>query len=339
MTDVLEIDGGQGEGGGQVLRTSLALSAITGRPVRIERIRAGRAKPGLLRQHLAGVRACAQITGAQVEGDALGSTALTFEPGPVRPGSYRFAVGSAGSANLVLQTVLPPLMCASGPSHLELEGGTHNDASPPFHFLQACFLPLLAHFGPRVELELERWGFYPAGGGRMLASIEPGQGRSIDLIRRGEPELSATAVVSQLTRGIAERELKVLGRELGIPRERLQVIQADSPGPGNVCWVTAQAGSVTELFTGFGRKNASAEQVASDVVAEVKAWLAHGAPVGEHLADQLLVPLALAGTGRFTTGAPSLHTLTNMAVIERFLPIRFASHQTGPAWTITVDGA
>src|SRR5690242_7527890 len=169
------IDGSFGEGGGQILRTSLTLSLVTGKPLRIERIRAGRKSPGLLRQHLAAVNAAARVGYAEVEGASLGARELTFRPQTVAAGHYQFAVGTAGSATLVLQTVLPALLTADAPSTLVLEGGTHNPYAPPFDFLEKTFLPLLNRMGPRVEARLERHGFYPAGGGRFIVEITPAQ--------------------------------------------------------------------------------------------------------------------------------------------------------------------
>ena len=164
---MITIDGSAGEGGGQILRSSLALSLVTGQPFRMERIRAKRQKPGLLRQHLTAVEAAKAVGCAEVSGETLGSQTLDFRPGPVTPGNYRFAVGTAGSATLVLQTVLPALLTASDPSTLTLEGGTHNPLAPSFDFLDRCFMPLIHRMGPSVELELKRPGFFPAGGGRF----------------------------------------------------------------------------------------------------------------------------------------------------------------------------
>ncbi len=186
---MITIDGSQGEGGGQVLRTSLGLSLVTGKAFRIEKIRAGREKPGLLRQHLTAVRAAAQVGGAKVSGDEIGSRTLAFEPEQVRGGEYEFAVGTAGSATLVLQTVLPALIVAGGPSRLTLKGGTHNPWSPPFDFLQKAFLPLLERMGAKVTAELIRPGFYPAGGGEFTVEIQPvpgGRLQPLDLLERGE---------------------------------------------------------------------------------------------------------------------------------------------------------
>lgn len=315
----LVIDGSQGEGGGQVLRTSLALSVATGRPVRIERIRAARERPGLLRQHLTAVEAAAAISGAEVEGAHLGSTAIEFAPKGISPGTYRFAVGSAGSTGLVLQTVLPPLLTAARPSHLTLEGGTHNPAAPPFDFLATTFLPLVARMGPRLDATLERYGFFPAGGGRFTVRIEPAQRLArLDLRERGEVEGGrARVLLANLPAHVGDREAAVLRRDLGWPTavERLDGVV----GPGNVVLVEVPAGTVTEVFSAFGQRGVRAEAVAESVVARTKAWLAAGVPVGEHLADQLLLPMALAGSGSFRTTSLSLHATTNIAVIRHFL--------------------
>ena len=173
---LIRIDGSFGEGRGQILRTSLSLSLLTGTPFRIDGIRAGREKPGLLRQHLTAVLAAAEVSEATVDGATLGSTSLTFTPGPVRAGEYKFAVGTAGSGTLVFQTVLPALMMANASSHVVIEGGTHNMAAPPYDFLARTFVPVVERMGPRLRLQLERYGFYPAGGGRFVAEIEPVRG-------------------------------------------------------------------------------------------------------------------------------------------------------------------
>jgi RNA 3'-terminal phosphate cyclase (ATP) len=340
---MIELDGAMGEGGGQVLRTALALSAHTGQPFRITRIRAGRDRPGLLRQHLTGVRAVAEICGATVEGDALASTALTFRPGPVRPGDYRFAVGTAGSAGLVLQTVLPALWSASGPSTIEVSGGTHNPASPPAEFLQHAFVPLVCRMGPTVTLALERTGFYPAGGGRYRATVTPAPLRPLALEERGGIEsIALVALVANVPRRIGHRELATLREALALADPRAgEVRQVESDGPGNAVVALVRCAGATEVFTGFGRRGVSAEEVATEAASELLAWQARDVPVGEHLADQLLLPLALAGEGAFRTVPPSLHTRTNAEVIGRFLDVRFAlSPEAGPdgAFRISLGG-
>jgi RNA 3'-terminal phosphate cyclase (ATP) len=322
--DMIDIDGSQGEGGGQILRTALALSLCTGRPLHMARIRAGRAKPGLLRQHLTAVNAAAEVGGAEVTGAALGSRELTFVPGAVRGGEYHFAVGTAGSATLVLQTVLPALCLAREPSRLALEGGTHNPLAPPWDFLAHAFLPLLGRMGPVVTTELERFGFYPAGGGRFTVAVTPvAKLRPLTLLERGTiRRRQARAVVANLPTRIAQRELGTLQVQFGLRRDecRAQGIR-DSAGPGNVVMIEVEAEHVTEVFTGFGEKGVKSEEVAGAVGAEMQRYLATAAPVGEHLADQLLLPLALAGGGTFRTLEPSSHTRTNLDVIRRFLDV------------------
>ena len=341
---MINVDGSMGEGGGQVLRTSLALSMITGQPFRIERIRAGRDKPGLLRQHLTAVRAAREVCGAEVVGDAIGSCELTFTPGKVAGGHYEFAVGTAGSATLVLQTVLPALVVAEERSTLLLEGGTHNPWAPPFDFLQRTFLPLVERMGPKVTADLDRHGFYPAGGGRFRVTIDPvAKLEPLELLERGEiRQKRAAAIVSQLPMDIALRELKVVGKKLAVPVDPPEmVIVKDPRGPGNVVMVEIENENVTELFTGFGQHGVRAEAVAEKVCREVRRYLAAGVPVGEHLADQLLVLMATAG-GRFRTVAPSSHTATNIEVVKAFLPVEVAAEcidEAKSAWEIKVRKA
>ncbi|NUQ66387.1 MAG: RNA 3'-terminal phosphate cyclase [Pirellulales bacterium] len=326
---MITIDGSFGEGGGQILRTSLALSLLTGKPFAIDRIRAKRKKPGLLNQHLTAVHAAAQVGEATVHGDSLHSTSLVFEPAGVRPGQYRFDVGTAGSTTLVLQTVLPALVLASGPSQLRLIGGTHNMNAPPFDFLQKAFLPLLERMGPKVEATLDRWGFYPAGGGQVSVNIEPVPAlKPIELLDRGKiVRQSACAVVSRLPRHIAEREVDTVRRKLSWPKDWVTTDEVDSSGPGNVVTVEVGSRHVTEWFTGFGRIGVPAEKVAGEVVREVKRYIEAGVPVGEHLADQLILPLALAGAGSFRTLPPSAHTTTNIETVKRFLDAEFEIEQ------------
>ncbi|MFH1265269.1 MAG: RNA 3'-terminal phosphate cyclase [Planctomycetota bacterium] len=338
---MLTIDGSSGEGGGQILRTSLALSLLTGKPFRMERIRARRPKPGLARQHLTAVRAAAEVGRAEAEGAELGARELMFVPGEVRPGEYRFDVGSAGSTTLVLQTVLPALMIAGGPSQLRLEGGTHNIYAPPVDFLEKAFLPILARMGPKVEVTLERPGFYPAGGGSIRVGIRPEPClRPIDLTERGRIlRRAACGVVSQLPLHIAEREVDVVRRRMSWPVECVSTCQVESSGPGNVVTIEIQSEHATEVFTGFGKLGVPAEKVAAGAVREARRYLKAGVPVGEHLADQLLIPLALAGGGTFRTLAPSSHTTTNVETLGRFLDVAVRLEEVEKdVWEVAVDG-
>ncbi len=334
------IDGSEGEGGGQILRTSLALSLITQQPFRMERIRAKRQKPGLLRQHLTAVEAAKTVGRADVAGAEMNSQTLEFRPRSVIPGNHRFAVGTAGSATLVLQTVLPSLLTASARSTLTLEGGTHNPLAPPFDFLARSFMPILHGMGAIVELELRAPGFYPAGGGRFHARIEPVKSLSrLKLLERG-PIRSRRARVwlSKLPSDVAERELAIVREELGWQAEECSIESVAHPkGPGNALVLEIEAEHVRSVFTGFGERGRPAEEVARESVEAANVWLAADVPVDEHLADQLLLPMALAGGTSFRTTKPSLHATTNAAIIQRFVavPIRF-EQKTEQVWRVSI---
>ena len=320
---MLNIDGSLGEGGGQVLRTALGLSLVTGTPFRIEKIRAGRSKPGLLRQHLTAVQAACEIGSAEASGAELGSRELVFRPGSVRPGTHTFAIGTAGSATLVLQTILPALAVANEPSTVTISGGTHNQAAPPFDFLARAFARALGDMGVGVELSLHRSGFYPAGGGSFTATIRPTGGLGgVDILDRGKTvSRLGRAIVSNLPYSIAEREIRVLQRRLSWLPDEFRAETVHSSGPGNIVLIEIESERVTEVFTAFGERGVTAEAVAERAAKAVRRYLARGAPVGEHLADQLLVPMALAGGGSFVTSELSSHASTNIAVIERFLDV------------------
>jgi len=319
---VIKIDGSQGEGGGQIIRTSLALSLVTGQPFRIDNIRARRRKPGLLRQHLTGVEAATQIGLAETEGAMLGSTSVTFRPTGVVPGNYTFSVGTAGSATLVLQTVLPALVLADGPSTLILEGGTHNSMAPPFDFLEKSFLPILNRMRPAVHAVLERPGFYPAGGGRMQVSIEPTEKlKSIDLVERGVTRSKhGRVVIAHLSDDIGKRQERMLRTKLGWSKDDVTIQRVkNSNGPGNVIMAEIETDSHTEVFSSFGGRDVPSWKVVDGVVNQVREYIASKSPVGEYLADQLMIPFALAGGGRYHAIKASLHARTNKDVIEQFL--------------------
>ena len=327
---MIEIDGSQGEGGGQILRSSLALSICTQQPFRIANIRANREKPGLMRQHLTAVNAAAEICDGEAIGAAIGARELTFRPGKLKAGAYSFAIGTAGSCTLVLQTVLPPLLTASEPSSVRITGGTHNKGAPPFDFLQRAFLPLISRLGANVEIQLSRYGFYPRGGGEIRASIVPASKLTpIEVHERGTRGRSyAEAYVAALPVHIAQRELDEIGKMLNWSADQLLVRGlSHDVGPGNAVTITVEHEHVTEVFTGFGEKSMRAETVADKAAHEARAYLASSAPVGEHLADQLLLPMALAGGGSFTTTAVTPHLRSNALVIERFTDRRVITEQ------------
>lgn len=317
---MLTIDGSFGEGGGQILRSSLTLSIVTGTPFAITRIRANRKRPGLLRQHLTAVQAAARISGARVSGAELGASELTFEPGPVAPGHYEFRIGSAGSATLVLQTVLLPLSFAEEPSEVVIEGGTHNPLAPPFEFLEKSYLPLLARMGVRVEAVLERAGFAPVGGGRVRARIHPGDLEPIELDEPGRLlERRAVATVASLPTHISRRELDVLRDRLGLHKgEEVERVWSEW-GPGNFAHVELVHERVTLVLTSFGEKGLPAEIVARRLAEEVKKVTRAGVAVDPHLADQLLLPMALGDGGSFTTCEITEHLRTHAEIIRLFL--------------------
>lgn len=329
-----------GEGGGQILRTALSLSLCLQHPFRIVNIRLHRRKPGLQRQHLAAVRAAAAIGMAAVEGDELDSTTLSFTPGEVAGGNYRFDIGSAGSTTLVLQTLVLPLLMAGSPSRLELCGGTHNPLAPSFDFMQQAFLPLLAKMGAKVEIELARPGFYPVGAGIVRARIQPCP-RLLPLFledRGAIRQIRAVATLSRLPEHIAERELRVVADGLGLEQAALSVQQeTEARCPGNALQVTVESDACTEVFTGIGQRGLPAEVVAERVVQQVRRYLDAAVPVGPYLADQLLLPLALAGGGAFITVTPDRHTPTNIEVIRRFIPVEITSGAISPKrWRIMI---
>lgn len=318
------INGSYGEGGGQILRSSLALSLITGKPFRIDNIRARRKKPGLMRQHLTAVNAAVDIGSAKVSGNVIGATSFTFEPHKIQSGRYHFAIGTAGSCTLVLQSILPALIVADGPSEVILEGGTHNPFAPPFDFLEKAFLPVVNSMGPKVIASLEKPGFFPAGGGRIRVSVEPVKTLApLSLIERGPIQRQAAfAAVSNLPLEIANRELKVVAKNLGWEKGDLHVLNVDNAqGPGNVLTLVIESEALTEVFTGFGERGVSAERVARRASQRALGYLEAGVPVGPYLADQLLLPMAIAGGGRFRTVQPSAHTLTNIDIIKRFMDL------------------
>ncbi len=326
------IDGSYGEGGGQVLRTGLTLAVLTGKPVRIEHIRAGRKKPGLRPQHLTAVRAAAAVCRAHLEGDELSSQALTFAPGgPARPGDYTFDVaeaarrGSAGSVSLVLQTVLLPLALADGTSHITLRGGTHVPWAPPVPYLEHVFLPPLARMGVHTQVELMRWGFYPAGGGEIRVQIVGHKGplHPILLTKRGELQrVWGTAAVMNLPAHIPQRMatrahnvLAEAGLQAQVEPRRLRGI-----GPGAGLFLFAEYAHVTAGFTAYGRKGLPAERVAEAACKDLLAYHRSVAPVDPHLADQLVLPMALAqGESQIVPSQVTSHLLTNVRLVRQFL--------------------
>jgi RNA 3'-terminal phosphate cyclase (ATP) len=331
---VLEIDGSRGEGGGQIVRTSLALSMITQRPIRMRNVRAGRAKPGLRRQHLAAVHAAARLCNAHVTGDRVDSQTLEFTPGPVTGGVLDIDIGSAGSATLVVQTILVPAIAAGVALRATVHGGTHNPLAPPFEFLDRVFVPHLRAMGAHVALSLDRHGF-AAGAherGQLTLVVEPGGLRPTEIVDTG-PIIArhAIALLARLPTHVADRELAVVQERLGFARAECSIREVREGGPANLLLLEIERASSRELVTGVGEKGLRAEAVARRACDELAAFLAADVPVGEHLADQLLLPMAAAGGGRFRCAHLSLHATTNIDTIRLFLdvPIRIEPAAAG----------
>ena len=345
------IDGSTGEGGGQILRTSLALACITGRRLHIENIRAARRNPGLAKQHLSCVDAACQISGGQCEGAAIGSNTLDFLPGPIRGGDYYFEIGSAGSSTLVIQTILPALFLAERPSTVTVTGGTHNPMAPPYDFLCQTFLPAIATAGFSGNCRLHKHGFYPAGGGKITFEIKPWQkqpDKIIDLSQHVERfEIHAKIYIAKLPSHIAQHQEKLL-LQSNLDIKNVEHIEVtDSDGPGNCVMIrlcsspppllssTEDTGARTTIFTAFGMKVKPSQQVVGEVVKMAKDFLASGAAVDYFLADQLLIYTALSKAGCFTTNTLSAHLLTNMDVIKKFLPVDFTIEQQKQSYKIS----
>jgi len=325
---VIELDGAYGEGGGQILRSALALSLLTGKPFRLRNIRARRKNPGLRPQHLAAVRAAAAIGEAEVRGDRLGSAELYFFPRGVRAGHYHFSTGTAGAATLVFQTVLLPLaLKGEGESELLLEGGTHVPKSPSFDDLDFAFRPWMARLGVEFRLALECPGFYPRGGGRFRARVFPAQG--VRPVRATEAfELRAgvvRGVAARLPAHVAERIAKSAAGKLGEAgiEPSVEVLRPEALAPGAYGFVGLSGAPGPAAFTALGAPGKPSERVGEEVARRALRFLRWGAPVEAHLADQLLLPLALAPE-------PSLlwveevtrHLETQAWLIPKFLPVR-----------------
>jgi RNA 3'-terminal phosphate cyclase (ATP) len=318
---MLFLKGSYGEGGGQILRTALSLAAVTGTPVRIEAIRAGRPKPGLRPQHLTAVNAVAQVSQAEVTGARLGSQELTFRPGAPQGGRYLFDVaaktGSAGSVSLIAQALLPPLLRAERPATVILRGGTHVPWSPPAHYLSHVFLPALAAMGAEVKLSLERWGWYPRGGGEIRLSIRPAH--TLKGVEWRTPAAGAAfrglSAAAKLPEHVARRQAAQLKVRLGeaIP---VDLIPAGGQDPGSLVFLWGPRAG----FSALGARGKPAERVADEVADAFLTFRERNAALDRHLADQLLLYLALArGPSTFTTEAVTSHLLTNVWVIEQFL--------------------
>lgn len=339
---MIDIDGSRGEGGGQILRSSLALSILTGQPCQLRRIRAGRPKPGLQAQHLTSVRAAAAVGSAQVSGDHLGSQELTFTPGTVAPGKHHFNIGTAGATGLVLHTVYLPLALGGG-GEVWLEGGTHVRTSPTYPFLASTWRGYLVLMGLDISLTLQRAGFFPRGGGQIVASIPSIQ--RLQPLRLLQPTTINTArvhsIVAGLSESIARRQANqavALLRNGGIAATS-QVTVWDG-GPGTALVIELATQPVPTVFVGIGERGKSAEKVAADLVSEVMHHARSGAVVDPHSADQLVLPAALAnGESVWSVSEVTQHLLTNIEVIQTFLDCKIHCPPTiGQPATVRVEG-
>jgi len=335
------VDGSMGEGGGQILRTSLALACITGRNLHIENIRAARRKPGLAKQHLSCVRAACEICGGQCKGAAIGSQVLDFQPGPIRGGNYTFDIGSAGSATLVIQTILPALFLADKPSTVTVSGGTHNPWAPPFDFLAETFLPAIKTAGFDADCKLEKYGFFPAGGGKIALNIRPQQEKPNQQIGFREPaeniQIHARIYTAKLPDHIAQRQNKLLLQSKLKFRNIQHIEVTNSDGPGNCVMLRLCDGDRTTIFTAFGQKGKPSEKVVGEVVNIAADFLPSGAAIDHFLADQLLIYMAISKAGCYTTNELSTHLITNIETIKKFLPVNFKVEYKGQIHQISCE--
>lgn len=324
MDRLVKIDGASGEGGGQILRSALSLSIRTGQAFHIRGIRAGRSKPGLMRQHLACVQAASVVCGGSADGAQVGSTELLFQPGPIQGGNYRFDIGSAGSTMLVLQTVLLNLLDAPKPSTLRIEGGTHGKTAPSTDFIAHSYFPMLQKMGANLQLCVRQAGFYPMGGGVVEVDVQPGALTGFALTQRGDLlSQEATAFSCGVPGHVATRELEVLAQELRLRPDQLRATRATAQlGRGNSLHLCLQFPEHQIAISALGERGLSAEAVANQLVQDAKSFLAQSAPIDAHLADQLLLPLVWAGGGCFRCEQATAHLYSNAEVIEAFAAAR-----------------
>jgi RNA 3'-terminal phosphate cyclase (ATP) len=326
----LPIDGSYGEGGGQILRTALALSAILGVGIRIDNIRAKRRNPGLAPQHLTCVQAAAKICGARVEGARIGSTQLTFIPGEIKPGRYLFDVAekrpSAGSVTLIFQAIYLPLALSDGESEVILRGGTHVPWSPPAHYLQQVFVPVASRFGLKADVEISKWGFYPKGGGEIRVKIHPSKLNPASIVERGSLlKIRGISACANLPISIAERQRKAVERKLsGLGETEIETFSVRSRGPGTVMFLTAEFEGSLAGFSSLGERGKPAERVGEEAADELLEFLRANSALDPHAADQIIPIMALAG-GRSAITTPRItqHLLTNVWLVERLTDVRF----------------
>lgn len=323
---VTEIDGSFGEGGGQILRTALSLSCITGSALRLFNIRKGRKRPGLRQQHLTSVMAASEMSGAELSGNKLGSNELTFIPGNIRTGSYSFDIGTAGSCSLVFQTLLPPLLFADKPSKITIHGGTHVPFSPPYQYLSEIFIPLLARIGIRVETSIRKYGYYPKGAGEVRFRIYPAKKiGALDLTSRGSlSSIEGCSGVSNLPANIAERQKRSVMKAIAPMKAHIETVDLPSDNEGAFVFLKAEYENIQAGFSSLGKRGKPAERVGKEAANRFLEFHNSLASIDPNLADQIVIYLALArGVSSFTTSRITQHLLTNLWVIEKFLKIHY----------------
>ncbi|MEE9337926.1 MAG: RNA 3'-terminal phosphate cyclase [Methylococcaceae bacterium] len=317
--DFIEIDGSQGEGGGQILRTSISLSACTGQAIKIINIRSGRKKPGLMRQHLCCVNAAAEVCNTKVKGASLGSKMLEFIPGDISAGNYHFSIGSAGSTCLVFQTVLPLFLLTKKPSTLIFTGGTHNPMAPSYDFLKNAFLPILAKMGLNYNMSIEQYGFFPVGGGSWRIDISPPKSyKKIEIETRGNLlKIEAKCISAGIPGHVTQREKKTLRTYSDWSNSSITTENVKSLGSGNIVSILAVYENASEVIDSIGSVGVRAEKVARNALTSLEKYQSSNAPIGEYLAGQLLLPLSVTSGGAYVTGKLSEHTKTNIEVIKK----------------------
>ena len=328
---MIEIDGSYGEGGGQILRTALAFSAVLRKSIRVHHIRAGRKNPGLQPQHLKGVEALAQMTKGRTEGVKIGSDTITFIPQNIVPGNYKFEIGTAGSVTLLLQALLLPLSLSQESSRLTLVGGTHVLWSPPFHYLKEVLFPTLSSMGISVSSNIERWGWYPKGRGILHVEVKPTRElKPISLIERGTlKKIRGISATSHLPKHVGERQkdyaLKKIEKELKMEAEVQVLYDVPANGPGSFFFLTVESQGAIAGFSSLGEKGKTAEEVAKEVVDSLREYVKSDGCLDPHLADQLIPFVALAkGNSVLTTTRMTEHLLTNLWVVQHFLDVRIS---------------
>jgi RNA 3'-terminal phosphate cyclase (ATP) len=326
--DFIVIDGSYGEGGGQIVRTSLSLAMITGQPLKLVNIRRGRKKPGLRPQHLTSVQACGSVCNAHISGAELGGRELSFTPKGIRAGNYKFSIGTAGAATLVLQAILPPLAKAKGESALVVTGGTHVPWSPPFHYLAEVFLPTIDRLGTKSEASLFSWGWYPRGGGAIQVNVQPQSPVKPDPLDqpfelKRIAGISASSRLPEHIRIRQKRQLEARLQGVGLQAE-IELLDVPALNPGSFVFVGIQGTGSVAGFSALGARGKPAERVADEAADALFHFLDSRAALDHHLADQILIYLAtIPGEHRFVTSSITKHLLTNAWVIEQFMPVQF----------------